>query len=35
MYDVVKVVFDSALKDQLLNDKKEVLENVTPALAAY
>lgn len=35
MYEVVKIVFDSALKDQLLNDKKEVIENVVPALAAY
>lgn len=35
MYNIVKIVFDSALKDQLLNDKKEVIENVVPALAAY
>jgi hypothetical protein len=35
MYEVVKIVYDSALKDQLLNDKKEVIENVVPSLAAY
>jgi Zn-dependent metalloprotease len=35
MYNVVKVITESALKDQLLNDKKEVIENVLPSLAAY
>lgn len=35
MYNVVKIISESALKDQLMNDKKEVLENVLPALAAY
>jgi len=35
MYNVAKIIYDSALKDQLLNDKKEVIENVLPALAAY
>jgi hypothetical protein len=35
MYTVIKIIYESALKDQLLNDKKEVIENVLPGLAAY
>lgn len=35
MYNVVKIIYDSALRDQLLNDKKEVIESVLPGLAAY
>jgi hypothetical protein len=35
MYKVMKIIYDSALRDALLNDKKEVIENVLPALAAY
>ena len=31
----MKIIYDSALRDALLNDKKEVIENVLPALAAY
>jgi len=35
MYEVVKIITESALKDSLMNDKKEVIETVLPSLAAY
>lgn len=35
MYSVMKIIYDSALRDALLNEKKEVIENVLPALIAY
>lgn len=35
MYSVMKIIYDSALRDALLNDKKEVIEGVLPALVAY
>ena len=35
MHDVVKIITESALKDELMNDKKEVIETVLPSLAAY
>jgi hypothetical protein len=35
MYSVMKIIYDSALRDALLNEKKEVIENVLPALVAY
>jgi hypothetical protein len=34
-YKVMKIIYDSALKDQLLNEHKEVVETVLPSLAAY
>jgi hypothetical protein len=35
MYSVMKIIYDSALRDALLNEKKEVIESVLPALVAY
>jgi hypothetical protein len=35
MYSVMKIIYDSALRDAMLNDKKEVIEGVLPALVAY
>ncbi len=31
----MKIIYDSALRDALLNEKKEVIESVLPALVAY
>jgi len=35
MYKVIKIIYDSALKDFLLADNKEVIEIVIPNLVAY
>ena len=32
---MIKIVYDSALKDLLINDDKKVLETVIPNLVAY
>lgn len=31
----MKIIYDSALRDMLLSDNVDVLENVLPGLAAY
>ncbi len=35
IYDVVKVIFESALRDHLLNEDPKVIETVIPNLVAY
>ena len=35
MYQVMKIINDSALRDLLINEEKEVIDNVLPSLAAY
>lgn len=35
MFDVMKIIYDSALRDMLLNEDAKVLDNVLPSLAAY
>lgn len=35
VYSVMKIIYDSALRDQLLNEQKEVIEQVFPSLSAY
>jgi hypothetical protein len=35
MYSVMKIIYDSALKDLLLNEDQKVIDNVLPSLAAY
>lgn len=35
IYYVIKVIYDCALRDNLLNEEKKVIENVIPNLAAY
>lgn len=35
MYNVMKIIYDSALKDLLLNEDQKVIDNVLPSLAAY
>lgn len=35
MYSVMKIIYDSALRDMLLNEDPKVLDNVLPSLASY
>lgn len=35
MHKVMKIVYDSALRDMLLNEDAKVIDNVLPSLAAY
>lgn len=35
MYNVMKIIYESALKDLLLNEDQKVIDNVLPSLAAY
>jgi hypothetical protein len=35
MYRVMKIIYDSALRDMLLNEDQKVIDNVLPYLAAY
>lgn len=35
MYQVMKIIYDSALRDMLLNEEAKVIEDVLPSLAAY
>ncbi len=35
MHKVMKIIYDSALRDMLLNEDDKVIENVLPSLAAY
>ena len=35
MYQVMKIIYDSALRDMLLNEDPKVVDNVLPSLAAY
>lgn len=35
MYHVMNIIYESALKDLLLNENADVLDNVLPSLAAY
>mmetsp|Transcript_38382 Transcript_38382/g.36750 ORF Transcript_38382/g.36750 Transcript_38382/m.36750 type:complete len:89 (-) Transcript_38382:828-1094(-) len=35
IYKVMKIVYDSALKDYMLQDDQRVIETVIPNLAAY
>lgn len=35
MYNVMKIIYDSALKDLLLNEDQKVVDNVLPSLASY
>lgn len=35
IYKVIKIIYDCALRDSLLNEDKKVLENVIPNLVAY
>lgn len=35
MYKVIKVIYDCALKDSLLNEEIRVIETVIPNLVAY
>lgn len=35
MYKVMKIIYDSALRDLMLNDDQKVIDDVLPSLAAY
>ena len=35
LYDVVKIIYETALRNALLNMKEEVLQEVIPRLAVY
>jgi hypothetical protein len=35
MYQVMKIIYDSALRDMMLNEDPKVLDNVLPSLASY
>jgi hypothetical protein len=35
LYSVIKVIYDSALRDYLLNEDPKVTDNVIPSLTAY
>lgn len=35
MYKVMRIIYDSALRDLLLNEDQKVLDDVLPSLAAY
>jgi hypothetical protein len=35
MHKVMKIIYDSALRDMLLNEDAKVIDNVLPSLAAY
>jgi hypothetical protein len=35
IYKVMKIIYDSALRDLLLNEDQKVLEDVLPSLCAY
>lgn len=35
MYKVMKIIYDSALRDLLLNEDQKVVDDVLPSLAAY
>lgn len=35
MYDSIKIIYDSALKDLLLNEDKTIMESVIPKIVAY
>lgn len=35
MYDSIKIIYDSALKDLLLNEDKTIMESIIPKIVAY